>query len=120
MYPASHPASTAALASITTASARARIAAEGAKVSIHGLAGRLDRGRVLQLEQPMIQAAVGEQLLVGAALAQCAVAQHQDAVGALDGGEAMAEHQRSAVLEQLVERALDQRFGFAVDAGGGL
>ncbi len=74
----------------------------------------------MQLEQPVIQAAAGEQLRVRAALAQRALAQHQDAVGALDGGEAMRDHQRGAVLEQLVERALDQRLGFAVDAGSRL
>src|SRR5216683_6220104 len=120
MYPASHPASAPALKASSTARASARIAEGGAKVSVRGLASRLGRGRVLQLEQPVIQAAAGEQLRVRAALAQRALAQHQDAVGALDGGEAMRDHQRGAILEQLVERPLDQRLGFAVDTGGRL
>src|SRR5258706_14676730 len=87
MYPTSHPASAVALASSTTASARARIAAAGAKFSVHGLAGRLDRGRVLQPEQPMIQAAASEQAFMGAAPAERAPAHPPDAAGTFESGE---------------------------------
>src|SRR5260221_8846855 len=105
MYPTSHPASAVALASSTTASARARIAAAGAKFSVHGLAGRLDRGRVLQLEQPMIQAAASEQLFMGAALAERALAQHQDSVGTFDSGEAVRALQCCGGPGPLLQRA---------------
>src|SRR6202023_3402636 len=109
MYPASHPARRIALAATIVASARTRIAAERLKVSVRSVPRRLGRGRVLQLEQSVIKAAAGEQLRMRAALAQRPLAQHQDTVGALDGGQAMRDYQRGAILEQFVERALDQR-----------
>ena len=46
---------------------------------------------VLELVELPVEAAVGEQLLVGALLAELAFVHDEDGVGALDGGEAVGD-----------------------------
>src|SRR5688500_7471005 len=83
---------------------------------------RRRRPRVLELElvEAVVDAAPGEQLLVGAQLAHLALVQHQDAVGAMDGGQAVGDDDRGAAGEQPLERRLDELLGLGVDRGGGL
>ena len=60
------------------------------------------------------------QLLLGAALNDPAVLEHEDLVGAADGGETVGDDDRRAAGEQPVERALDQDLGRPVDVGSRL
>ena len=46
---------------------------------------------VLELVELPVEAALGEELLVGAALAELAFVHDEDGVGALDGGEAVRD-----------------------------
>src|SRR6516165_12644310 len=43
----------------------------------------------------------------------------EDAVGVLNGAEAVGDNERGAAGEQAVERFADHQFGFRIDAGGG-
>ena len=52
-------------------------------------------------------------------LAQLAFVHDDDAVGALDGGEAMRDDDGRAALHQLLQRFANPQFGFGVDAGSG-
>src|SRR6516165_6419694 len=80
-----------------------QVAPKRARRSIHRFTRRLVRDRVLQLEQTVVEAALGQQLEMTAALAQYAVAQDQYAVGAFDGRKPMRDHNRGAFREQFVE-----------------
>ena len=70
--------------------------------------------------QAGIETAASQQLPVRALLAEPAVVQHEDAVGLADGREAVRDDDRSAALEQLLQRLLDEAFGLGVDAARGL
>ena len=74
---------------------------------------------VLQLVQPVINAALRQQFLVRALFAQAAFVEHQDAVGVLNGAEAVRDDQRGAAGEQAVQRFANQQFRFCVHAGRG-
>lgn len=67
-----------------------------------------------------VVAAGVQQLLVRAFLDDLPGAQHHDAVGLLDGGQAVRDHDGGAVAQQFVQPLLDQRLGERVHAGGGL
>ena len=58
--------------------------------------------------------------MVRAALDDHALVEHDDLVGADDGGEPVRDHQRGAVLRHQLERILDFPLGVAVERGGGL
>src|SRR6516162_10951179 len=88
---------------LATTRGRKQIAPKPARRSIHRFTRRLVRDRVLQLEQAIVEAALGQQLEMTAALAQYAVAQDQYAVGAFDGRKPMRAHNRGAFREQFVE-----------------
>jgi hypothetical protein len=69
--------------------------------------------------QPRVVAVQGQQLGVRAALDDAALVHHQDDVGALDGGQAVGDHQRGAAAHDAVERGLDVALGFGVERRGG-
>ena len=75
---------------------------------------------VLQLVELPVEAALREQLLVGAHLAQLAFVHHENRVGALDGGEPVRDEDAGAALDHAIESAANAQFGVGVDAGGGL
>ncbi len=54
---------------------------------------------VLQLIEPVINAALGEQLLVGTHFANLAFVHHDDLIGALDSGEPVSDDYRSAAFD---------------------
>ena len=56
---------------------------------------------------------------MGALFAQAAFVEDEDAVGVLDGAQAMGDDQGGAAAEQAVEGFADLEFGFGVHAGGG-
>ena len=67
--------------------------------------------------EPGVEAALGNELLVGAGLDRTTGLEHDDAVGRLDGGEAVGDDERGAALQELLERALDAGFGVRVHVG---
>jgi len=50
-------------------------------------------------------------------LGDAALIEHDDLVGADNGGEPVCDHQRSAVARYAIERLLDLVFGMAVERG---
>ena len=74
---------------------------------------------VLELVQAVINSALGEQLLVRTLLAQSAFVEYENAIGVLDGAEAVRDDQRGAAFEQAIERLANQHFRFCVHAGRG-
>src|SRR5580704_8002226 len=91
---------------------------------------RRDRGRlsfgemefllfVLELVEAVVDAALGEQLLMGALFAEAAFVEDEDAVGVLDGAESMRDDERGAAAEEAAERFANLKFGFGVHARSG-
>ena len=74
---------------------------------------------VLQLVELPVDAAMGQQLLVRADLADLALVHHDDLVGALNGAEAVGDHDRGAAFDHAGQRVAHAEFGFGVDARGG-
>src|SRR5579863_1440239 len=72
---------------------------------------------VLELVEAVVDAALGEQFLMGALFAEAAFVEDEDAVGVLNGAETMRDDERCAADEQTVERFADQEFGLRVNAG---
>src|SRR5271163_336639 len=56
---------------------------------------------------------------MGALLAEFSFVEYQDAVGVLNGAEAMSDHHGGTSTEQTVQGFADLQFGFGVHAGGG-
>jgi hypothetical protein len=56
---------------------------------------------------------------MGALFAEAAFVEDEDAVGVLNGAEAMRDDQGGSAAEETVERFADQEFRFGVDAGCG-
>src|SRR5665213_170057 len=69
----------------------------------------------LQLRQPCIKPAGGDQRGVVALLDDAALVHHQDAGAGQYGGEAVRDHQRGAVFHQFFQRGLHQGFGFRIE-----
>ena len=83
----------------------------------YGLRRQLRAGAlVLQLEQPEVDAALRQQLLVRARLAQLAFVQHEDLVHVLDRRQPVRDGDRRPAGHQHVQRVADQQLGFRVDA----
>src|ERR1051326_2047485 len=80
----------------------------------------LDGGGVLDAGQAGVEAVLPQELLVGAALDDFAVAQHQELIGASDGAQAMGDDEAGAGGPKTLEGLLDEAFGGGVHAGGGL
>ena len=57
--------------------------------------------------------------LVSAAFYHAPGFDHQNLIGAADGGKAMRNHESSAAAHQVAETLLDQRLGFGIEAGSG-
>src|SRR5690606_29090159 len=93
---------------------RGRRSGRGAGPPPGGIAGSIAPRRrqvaVLGLEQAVVHAPPGVQLVVGARLHDAAVVQDQDAVRAADGGQAVGHHEGGPALEQPPQRLLDQQF----------
>ena len=71
---------------------------------------------VLQLIELVVDAALREQLLVRAHLADLPLMHNDDLVGALNGREAMRDDQRRSSFNHAVERVAHAKFSFGVDA----
>src|SRR6266481_9777185 len=82
------------------------------------LAGRFPR--VLQAIELRVYPGGGEELGVPSGLGDTARVQHDDAVGPLDGGEPMGDHQSCAAFHERFERLLDVALRFAVQGRGRL
>ena len=75
---------------------------------------------VLELVELVVEAAFGEELLVGALLAELAFVHDEDGVGALDGGEAVGDEDAGAAGDHAGESGADAELGVGVDGAGGL
>src|SRR4029079_18752972 len=71
---------------------------------------------VLELEQPEVDAALREQLLMCAGLAQLPLVQDEDLVHVLDGRQAMRDRNRRAAGHQRVQGVANQELGLGIDA----
>src|SRR6185312_16986004 len=67
-----------------------------------------------------VASAEREQGGMGAALDDAAGFDHEDLLSGADGGEAMGDDERGAAAEQMGQALLNQRFGFGIEAAGGL
>ena len=91
----------------------------------HALPGHLRElaPRLLRLALPLPKPAYNPPAAISdvrAALDDRPLSEHEDLVGADDGGEPVRDHQRGAVLRHAVERVLDVLLGVAVERGGRL
>ena len=77
-------------------------------------------GCVVQRVESEIQPLLRHQLIVVALLDGMPVLQHDDPVGAADGGQTVRDNDAGAALKELRQRLLDQHLGIAVDRGGRL
>src|SRR5574341_1990920 len=77
-------------------------------------------GRVLDAIELGVDAVARDELGVAAALDDAAPLEHDDAVGALDGREAVRDNDGGAPAHQGVERRLHLALGLGVERGGGL
>ena len=66
-----------------------------------------------------VVAVLGDELVVPAGLDDAALLEHDDLIGAPDGGEAVGNHEHRAALHEALERELDFAFGDGIDAGSG-
>src|SRR3989442_6369692 len=83
----------------------------------------LDRGlmrAVLQLVEPVVHAALREEVAVSSYLDDSTFVEHGDAVYVLDRREAVGDDDRGPPEHQLRERVLDQMLGLRVDRARGL
>src|SRR5882724_4210485 len=74
---------------------------------------------VLQLIQPVVNAAFGEKLLMRALLAQSPFVEYQNAIRMLNGAQPMSNHERGAPGQQAVQRFTNEQLCFGVHARGG-
>ena len=70
--------------------------------------------------QSGVEPAVRDQLGVRALFDDTPFVQHHNAIGVLDRGQAVRDHDGRAPAHQLLERRLDQPLGLGVERGGGL
>ena len=73
----------------------------------------------MQLVELEVKAVVGEELLVGALLAELAFVHDEDGVGALDGAEAVGDQDAGAAGDHAGEGEAHAVFGVGVDGAGG-
>src|SRR5438552_3740195 len=78
------------------------------------------RGVALTVPHAVIEAAIRQQLVMGAALDDRPFIEHDDVVRLDYGREAMRDDERGAVLRYLFERVLDVLLGMTIERGGGL
>ncbi len=68
----------------------------------------------------VVPALVVEELLVGALLQDLPVAEHNDVVRVLDGGEPVGHNEHGADVLHLLQGILNEDLGLGVDVGGSL
>src|SRR5690606_9647266 len=78
------------------------------------------QGLVVVSEDPPVERAPRQQLVVGAEVDQLAAAQQQDLVGPPDLGQSVGDQQRGAAFEHPADGLLDQVLGGGVDGAGGV
>src|SRR6267142_2212856 len=71
---------------------------------------------VLELVEAVVDAALGEEFLVRALLAEAALVEDENTVGMLNGAEPMRDDQRGAAAEQAIEGIADLQLGLCVHA----
>ena len=74
---------------------------------------------VLELIEAVVNASLTEQFLMGALLAQASFVEDENAVGILDGAQAVGDDDRGASGEKTIQGFANHHFGFGIDAGGG-
>jgi len=74
---------------------------------------------VLQLVQAIVNSALSEKLLMRALLAQAAFVKHEDAVGVLNGAQAVRDDESGAPGEQAIQSFANEQLGFGVHARSG-
>ena len=74
----------------------------------------------LRLVELAVDAAAGQQLVVGALLGDDPVLDDEDAVGLENGGEPVRDHNVGAALHDSLQRVLNRVFGDRIQGGGGL
>src|SRR5690349_1041231 len=79
-----------------------------------------DPAAELLFVEPRVDAAVCEELVVGAALDDRAVLYREDDIGVSDRREAVRDGDRGSALDQGLERLLDDALTFGVQRRGGL
>src|SRR4029077_7434572 len=103
------------------------------RMAQRSVAGRQDRGfgraagfdwqmelllLVLQLVEAIVNSALREEFLMRALFAQASFVKDEDAVGVLNGAEAVRDNQGGAAGEQAIERFANQQLRLGVHAGG--
>ena len=73
-----------------------------------------------QRGEARVETASGDELVVGAGLAEAAGVEHVGPVGAAHGREAVGDHQHRALPLELLDRLLHQPLALAVERAGGL
>lgn len=61
---------------------------------------------------------ISDKIVVGTDLDSFTVGEDKNAIGVLDGGEAMSNREHGAVGDQTVDCFLDEAFAFGVESGG--
>src|SRR5580700_8342152 len=92
---------------------------------VHETAGRVTRIfreaefllLILELIEAVVNAALCEELLVGALFAEAAFVKNEDARCVLNGAQAMSDHQRGTSGKEAVESFANLQLGFGVNAG---
>src|SRR5689334_2003601 len=74
----------------------------------------------LEVEEGGVAAALGDELIVGAALDDVAVVEHDDLVRHADGREPVRDDDRDLVVRELAEALEDLDLGLGVHRRGGL
>ena len=87
---------------------------------IDHIVGDVVEAGVVHCVEAGIEAVFIHELVVVALFDQLAILQHDDPVGAADGGEAVGDDEAGAAFEQGFQRLLNLTFGVRVDVGGGL
>ena len=73
---------------------------------------------ILNLEQAIIKAVIGQQLRMRAGLDDTAILDDVNYIGMENGGQAVGNDQRRAPPRQLAQRSLDELLAFAVQLRG--
>src|SRR5216684_3882987 len=74
---------------------------------------------VLQLVQAIVDSALREKLLMRALLAQAAFVKHEDAIGVLNGTQAVRDDESGAPGEQAIQSFANEQLGLGVHARSG-
>src|SRR5436305_4190457 len=95
-----------------------RMGISDVSLGLRGVPRQLDVDE-LKIIQPAIGAEFLHQLFVAADVRHSAVFENYDPVGAANGRKSVSDDDHSASRHKILQRRLDQRFGFAVQRGSG-